>query len=88
MDSFKISDGVSTCILFYLTVVLWFSPPTSGSSPPACNGCSLTRVDRFRSVFYGGYQVNVKCVRSTHILNMMEWVSEQDMVHVYMYVNV
>ena len=38
-------------------------------------------------MFYGGEQLNGKSVQSTHILNMMEWVSAQDMVHVYMYVN-
>ena len=47
--------------------------------PTACAGCSLTMVDYFRAVLFGGYGVEdicvPNCVRILHMSTNQPWVS-------------
>jgi len=40
----------------------WCVPTVVGSWPTACAGCSLTKVDFFRAVLFGGFGVGDICV--------------------------
>ena len=63
----------------------WFVPCVigedggQGEQPTACAGCSLTKVDYFRAVLFGGYGVQEicvpNCIRILHMArNDEQWV--------------
>ena len=55
---------------------MWLRPTTTGSSPPACQWCSLTRVDHHRAVLFGGVGKDRKLISpDVYILDMLHRVS-------------
>lgn len=59
--------------LFNLQSRTWSVPVTSGIPPPACAGCSFTRVDEHRGVVFGGLQKD-RLPNHFYILNFQFWV--------------
>jgi hypothetical protein len=76
-----IPEGIShPMIIFHRSLFssldMWFRPTITGSPPPACNWCSLTRVDHHRAVLFGGAGKGVELISpDVYILDMNHWVS-------------
>lgn len=51
----------------------WFWPQITGSPPAPCQGCTLTKVDSYRSVLFGGNQFHIYG-NHLYILDMKHWV--------------
>ena len=54
--------------------VEWIIPVTTGAPPPPCAAFSLTRVDPYRLVVFGGRRLRQR-VNEVHILDLDTWVS-------------
>ena len=54
----------------------WSTPPTTGRTPPPSGGMTLTRVDRRRVVWFGGYDgERMRRTNAAFILDTVTWVS-------------
>lgn len=54
----------------------WFAPCTTGRTPPPSDGISVTRVDRRRAVWFGGYDAKrQRRTNAVFILDIVTWVS-------------
>ena len=58
--------------LFQMSTGKWISPQMSGQRPPPCAAFSLTMVDCFRAVLFGGRQRESR-VNHMYILHMDSW---------------
>ena len=54
----------------------WKSPETTGSPPPACQGCTLTRIDYHRAITFGGGGLVKLLPNHIHILDIQSWVRQ------------
>lgn len=72
---FRLSTFSSTCFSL-LSPGTWCSPQSTGSRPPPCSGCSLTRVDKDRAVLFGGMWLDRLVPNHIHILNLQSWVCD------------
>ena len=66
--------------LFFSPLDMWFRPTITGSPPPACHWCSLTRVDHHRAVLFGGKgKDNERILPDVYILDANHWVSSSSL---------
>ena len=61
----------------YVSTDVWIRPAVTGSSPLACDGCTLTKVDKHRAILFGGHgnghhTLVPPCI---YILDMQYWVT-------------
>lgn len=54
-------------------VGIWSSPELNGSPPP-CAGFTLTGIDDYHAILYGGYQANHENVTDAYIIDFKKMV--------------
>ena len=65
-----------TVSLFSFSLDMWLRPTIAGTQPPPCSDMSLTKVDSYRAVMFGGYGEDYELISpDVYILDMLHWVS-------------
>ena len=70
------NNSQSAIFIYYKYTDCWIQLTVRGEPPPPCLDSSLTRVDHYQAVFFGGFTKTDEWIEpDVYILDLQQWVS-------------